>query len=120
MPADHTAAAAALRAYALKLPSATEEFPWGERVVKVNQKIFVFLGQPEGGGLNISLKLPFSGARALERPGHTPTRYGLGKAGWVSIRLSPDDEADVEELCTWIAESYRAVAPRRLAAAVPA
>ena len=29
---------------ALSYPGAHEEFPWGERVVKVKGKVFVFLG----------------------------------------------------------------------------
>src|SRR5690242_9119860 len=37
-------ARADLRAFALGLPEAYEEFPWGECVVKVNKKVFVFLG----------------------------------------------------------------------------
>src|SRR6266545_2881018 len=38
------AARTALRDFALGLPGAYEEFPWGECVVKVNKKVFVFLG----------------------------------------------------------------------------
>ena len=41
---------AELRAFALSLPGAGEHFPWGERVVKVNGKIFVFLGHDEETG----------------------------------------------------------------------
>jgi len=37
-------AADTLRAFALVLPEAEEAFPWGERVVKVNKKVFVFFG----------------------------------------------------------------------------
>ena len=33
------------RAFALSLPGATEDFPWGESVAKVNRKVFVFLGR---------------------------------------------------------------------------
>jgi hypothetical protein len=36
--------ARALRTYALTFPEAREDFPWGERVVKVREKVFVFLG----------------------------------------------------------------------------
>jgi len=38
-------AEAALRTFALKFPGAREEFPWGERVVKVGKKVFVFMGK---------------------------------------------------------------------------
>ena len=46
MSHQHGAAMAAreqLRTFALGLPGAYEEFPWGESVVKVNKKMFVFL-----------------------------------------------------------------------------
>ncbi|MFD6307222.1 MmcQ/YjbR family DNA-binding protein, partial [Streptomyces sp. NPDC060223] len=33
-----------VREFSLGLPGATEEFPWGESVAKVNKKVFVFLG----------------------------------------------------------------------------
>ena len=36
-------ARAALRRYALGLPGAHEDFPWGESVVKVSKKVFVSL-----------------------------------------------------------------------------
>lgn len=34
----------ALRDFALDYPGAHEDFPWGERVVKVKGKVFLFLG----------------------------------------------------------------------------
>jgi predicted DNA-binding protein (MmcQ/YjbR family) len=41
---------AQLRTYALSLAGAEEAFPWGERVARVNGKVFVFLGHDEGSG----------------------------------------------------------------------
>ncbi len=106
------AAAAALRAFALGFPGAREEFPWGERVVKVGKKVFVFMGMPDGDGLALSVKLPSSGPMALLLPFATPTGYGLGKAGWVSARFAPSDAPPLALLREWIDESYRAVAPK--------
>ncbi|MFJ6983268.1 MULTISPECIES: hypothetical protein [unclassified Streptomyces] len=37
------------REFALALPGAAEEFPWGGSVTKVNGKVFVFLGVRDGG-----------------------------------------------------------------------
>lgn len=109
---------AALRDHALTFPESHEDFPWGERVVKVRGKVFVFMGRPQG-GLNVTLKLPASREFALDLPNAAPTGYGLGKAGWVTFRHAPGDEVDVERLKHWMAESYRAVAPKTLAAALP-
>ena len=33
-----------VREFALGMPGAIEDFPWGESVAKVNKKVFVFLG----------------------------------------------------------------------------
>ena len=108
---------AALRDYALALPGAHEDFPWGERVVKVGKKVFVFLGT-DGGDLGLSVKLPESGGMALALPFTEPTGYGLGKAGWVSATLPAGEEPPMDMLREWILESYRAVAPKKLAASV--
>jgi len=107
-------AEAALRTFALKYPGAREEFPWGERVVKVGKKVFVFMGKTDDGGFGLSVKLPESGPMALLLPFATPTGYGLGKAGWVSAHFEPSDDPPLDMLCAWIDESYRAIAPRTL------
>jgi predicted DNA-binding protein (MmcQ/YjbR family) len=113
---DHRPVAKALRAYALGLPEATEDFPWGERVAKVNKKVFVFLGLDPvpGGEMGLSVKLPESSDQALDLPFTKPTGYGLGKAGWVTATFGPTDKPPVEILKAWIRESYRAVAPKKL------
>jgi predicted DNA-binding protein (MmcQ/YjbR family) len=119
MPAPHRKALDALRAYALSLPEAKEEFPWGDRVVKVKGRIFVFLGlDGDSGGLALAVKLPESSEAALELPYTQPTPYGLGRAGWVSARLPAKTKPPVEMLRAWIEESYRAVAGKRLAARI--
>jgi predicted DNA-binding protein (MmcQ/YjbR family) len=108
-----------LREFALGLPETYEEFPWGERVVKVKGKVFVFLGVA-GEGLGMSTKLPESHGAALMFPFATPTGYGLGKSGWVSAQFGPKDNPPVEILRAWIEESYRAVAPKKLVAQLSA
>ena len=107
-----------LRDFALGLPGATEDFPWGERVAKVNGKVFVFLGPDPvpGGEMGLSVKLPVSAEEALELPFTTPTGYGLGKSGWVTARFGEKDAPPVGILEAWIRESYRAIAPRKLSA----
>jgi hypothetical protein len=62
------------------------------------------------------VKLPISREEALHLPFAKPTGYGLGKAGWVSASFGPDDHPPVEILKSWIRESYRSIAPKKLVA----
>jgi predicted DNA-binding protein (MmcQ/YjbR family) len=103
----------AVLAYALGLPDAWEDHPWGESVAKVGKKVFMFAGSGEGEHLRISVKLPVSVDQALGFPGSEPTGYGLGRAGWVTVTLGKPPPGLVED---WIDESYRAIAPKRLVA----
>jgi len=107
-----------LRDFALAYPGAHEEFPWGERVVKVKGKVFVFLGREDP--LGISVKLPQSRLMALALPFASPTGYGLGKAGWVTAQFGPREKPPMDVLKAWIDESYRAVAPKKLVASLEA
>ena len=111
-------AAAALREFALGLPEAYEEFPWGECVTKVNKKVFVFFGADAAldHELTFSVKLPISGDEARSFPANEPARYNLGKSGWTKIRFLAGEDLPMDLLCHWIKESYRAVAPKRLVA----
>jgi predicted DNA-binding protein (MmcQ/YjbR family) len=107
----------ALRDFAMRYPEAHEDFPWGERVVKVKGKVFLFLGGKDA-DLSLSVKLPSSGLIALGLPFAAPTGYGLAKSGWVTARFGPKDKPPMEVLRAWIDESYRAVAPKKLAASL--
>ena len=102
-----------IRDFSLGLPEAYEDFPWGERVTKVNKKVFVFLGVDGGDTPGCSLKLNESHAQAMAVPGAEPTGYGLGKAGWVSLKFD-GNIPPVDVLLDWVEESYRMVAPKRL------
>ena len=108
-------AEATLRAHAMAKPEATEHFPWGERAIKVKGKVFLFM-YTDATKLSLSTKLPASSGVALLLPFAEPTGYGLGKAGWVSAAFGPADQLPVDMLCSWIDESYQAVAPAKLAA----
>ena len=90
--------------------------PWGERVAKVNKKVFVFLGRDMDPHFGFSVKLPTSKQAALALPFAEPTGYGLGKSGWVSVKLEPGAQISFGRLRDWVTESYRAVAPKTLAA----
>jgi predicted DNA-binding protein (MmcQ/YjbR family) len=90
----------------------------GEPTFRVNNKNFVFTDQKATG---VSVKLPKDEAAAVcaTDPGASPTGYGLGKHGWVSIVIGARPSAarwrEVEE---WVRTSYTLVAPKRLARVV--
>ena len=98
---------------AMSYPGAVEENPWGHRAFKVRKKTFMFLAA-SGDGLSFSLKLPESGALALELPFCEPTGYGLGKSGWVSGKFTKGKDVPVDMIAEWLDESYRAIAPKKL------
>ncbi|MFD9335506.1 MmcQ/YjbR family DNA-binding protein [Streptomyces sp. NPDC060028] len=108
----------AVREFALKLPEAVEDHPWGPEdcVVKVNKKIFVFLGNADGPrspGLSVKLKDEALHGHAMTAPGAEPTGYGLGRSGWVSVPLGEKGAPSLQVLCEWVEESYRTVALKR-------
>lgn len=109
-----------LRSFALKLPDAYEDEPWGDTVVKVRKKIFLFLGTDGAPEPGFGVKLPESNEEALAMPGVEPSGYGLGKAGWVNVTLPAGEAAEPELYREWVLESYRAVAPKRLVHALDA
>jgi predicted DNA-binding protein (MmcQ/YjbR family) len=108
-----------LRRIALAYPGTSEHFPWGHRTIKVKDKAFVFMGV-EDGGFFFTAKLPDSRHVALLLPFAAPTGYGLGKSGWVSANFAKGEEPPVEMLASWLDESYRAIAPKKLVAGLPA
>jgi predicted DNA-binding protein (MmcQ/YjbR family) len=110
MPRDHA------QAYALTFPGAYAEHPWGQTVIKVKRKVFLFVNGaiPPEAGVSLSVKLPQSGADVLELPLAEPMGYGMGKHGWVTLLIMRDDQLPLQLLEAWIDESYRAVAPKRL------
>ena len=102
--------------FALGLPEAYEDHPWGETVVKVRKKVFVFLGHEDGPEPpSMSVKLRDSLDQALALHGAAPTGYGLGPAGWVTVPFTPK-HPPLGVLTDLVEESYRLVAPKRLVA----
>jgi predicted DNA-binding protein (MmcQ/YjbR family) len=103
-----------LRAHGLAKPEAYEEFPWGDRALKVAKKIFAIMNC-DADGLSLTVKLGALSEEALMLPFTEPTGYGLGKSGWVTARFAPGDQPPAGILCDWIDESYAVVAPKRVA-----
>lgn len=107
-----------LREFALAFPETDEAFPWGERSLRVRGKAFVFM-RLEKDELSFSVKLPKSRRQALALPFVAPTHYGLGKHGWVTVRVNKSDRNLESQFRDWIAESFSAVAPKRLVQPAP-
>ncbi|NUW32515.1 MmcQ/YjbR family DNA-binding protein [Nonomuraea sp. SMC257] len=105
-----------LRDFALGLPETREDHPWGESVVKVGKKVFLFLGMDEPSekwAPSFSVKLLSEAhGHALTVEGAAPTGYGLGKAGWVTVPFLAE-LPETEILLDWVEESYRTIAPKR-------
>ena len=106
-----------LRTFGLGLPEATEDHPWGHSALKVRGKTFVWLDKGDkGDGLSLTVKLPASRDFALVFDFAEPAGYGLGRSGWISCRFAKGEKPDLDLMKRWIAESYRAVAPKKLGA----
>lgn len=105
-----------LRLFALSFPEAWEDHPWGHIAIKARKKAFVFLSGEElyEGKLSMTVKLPVSGEMVLALPYMERAGYGLGKSGWVTMRLGPKDPVDRGMFESWIDQSYRAIAPKTL------
>ena len=123
---------AILRGHGLGFPEVVEDFPWGHTALKVRNKTFVWLDETDG-ALSLTVKLPVSRDFALVFDFASPAGYGLGRSGWISCRFGPGETPDdgapsalsggqgdpiIDLLKNWLAESYRAVAPKKLAASL--
>jgi predicted DNA-binding protein (MmcQ/YjbR family) len=107
-----------LRRHGLAFPEAGEDFPWGHTALKVRGKTFAWLDETEG-KLSLTVKLPVSRDFAETFDFAEPAGYGLSRSGWISCRFGAGEPPDLDLLRRWLAESYRAVAPKKLAALLP-
>jgi hypothetical protein len=119
----------AVRQFALGLPGAAEDFPWGETVIKVPRKpgsppwikeggifgpMFLWMGRRDADPPFVCVKLTTSYEEAVAvAAAERTTISGLGQWGWLTVRLP---EVDVTLVCAWVEESYRNVAPKRFVA----
>lgn len=103
-----------LEEFALSFPEAWPDAPWGDRVVKVGKKIFVFLSRHDATRPSATFKLPDSRDHALSYPDAFPTGYGLGRHGWVTVLVDEVPTEEQEVLFDFVEESYRAVATKTL------
>ena len=103
-----------LRVWGLTLPGAHRKAPWPEHDdLAVKDKTFAYL-PAKGRPFSLSVKLPYTGYEALQLPFAEPTGYGLGKSGWVSFNPPEGQVPSLDQLKSWVEESYRAQAPKKL------
>jgi hypothetical protein len=121
MPKLHTDhVVKALRAFGLTFPGAHTKSPWpGHLDLAVKEKTFAFLSV-EGEPFSLSCKLPHSADAALLLPFAEPAAWGLGRSGWVTAQFTGREKPPSEVLKSWIDESYRALAPKKLLATLAA
>jgi predicted DNA-binding protein (MmcQ/YjbR family) len=117
LPATIAKAERDLVKFALSLPEAVEEWPWGDRAFKVKKKVFTFL-VCDAESLRLTCKLRDSHAEARHFPFTEATGHGLGKAGWITATFPAGENVPVSLLKGWMVESYRLVAPKKLGALV--
>ena len=107
-----------LRAVCLGLPEAAEKVAWGDPTWRVRDKIFAMQkGNYEGGRPSLWLKAHAGTQPRLVQA--NPDRFFVppyvGSKGWIGVYLD-ERSMDWNELRALVAESYRLVAPKRLAA----
>ena len=106
-----------LEAIVARLPEAlrVDIEAWdGEPTFRVRGKNFIFT-DPQASG--ISVKLPKEEAAAVVATDALaePTGYGLGRHGWVSVKIGDGDEQRWTQIEEWVRTSYTLVAPKSLA-----
>ncbi len=110
-----------LEAAALALPEAerVDVEAWdGHPTFRVRNKSFVFC---DADATSLSVKLPAEEAAAVvaSDADAEPTGYGLGRHGWVSLRIPDGVEGERwAEVVEMVRTSYTLVAPKKLAAQV--
>ena len=110
-----------IEAIVARLPEAVRvdiEAWGGEPTFRVNGKNFVFT-DPEATSVTVKLSPDESVAVVATDPLVEPTGYGLGRHGWVSVKVARrTTRSRWEEIEEWVRTSYTLVAPRGLARSV--
>jgi hypothetical protein len=107
-----------LRAICLALPEATEKEAWGDPTWRVRDRIFAMQkGNYEGGRPSVWVKAPEGAQEALvaEDPDRFFVPPYVGGKGWIGVHLDTH-AVEWDELADLVADSYRLIAPKRLAA----
>ena len=79
----------------------------------MKKKIFLVVAE-DADGWGVTVKLDESHAAAMSKRFVSPTRYGLGKHGWVTARFGLKEDAPLDLLKRWVTESFTVVAPLKV------
>ncbi|MBX3431353.1 MAG: MmcQ/YjbR family DNA-binding protein [Hyphomonadaceae bacterium] len=121
----HQRAEAELTAFGLTFPETSSEPAWQTtRGLYVRKKMFAVFGenaQPLN-ALTIILKLPVSAEMAEVLPFVRPAKGWYKLHHWVTAHFNASDDilAEMDTLRSWLAQSYIAVAPKKLGRMLPA
>lgn len=104
------------RQICLALPEATELETWGHPTFRVKDKIFASAGA-EGGVWSLGMKTTqeMQAGLVTSDPRFSVAAY-VGKHGWVSMRV--DGDTDWNLVRALVVDSYRMIAPKKLATLV--
>jgi predicted DNA-binding protein (MmcQ/YjbR family) len=86
----------------------------GEPTFRVRGKTFIFTDHTAR-ALSVKLTPDEAAAVIATDPLAEPTGYGLGRHGWVSVRIGRANAARWEQVEEWVRTSYTLVAPKSLA-----
>lgn len=101
-----------LRKICLAWPGTKEKETWGHPTFRAGEKIFATFGESRGDPC-ITFKAPKEERNALlEDPRFFVPAY-VGHKGWLSVRV--DSMVDWKEVERLVLESYRQIAPKRMA-----
>ncbi len=86
----------------------------GEPTFRVRGKTFVFT-DPEAHALTVKLSKEEAAAVIATDAFAEPTGYGLGRHGWVSVRIGRGGRGRWTQVEEWVRTSYTLIAPKALA-----
>lgn len=91
-----------IKRYCLDLPDAWEDYPWGDIVYKVGEKMFAAMGKQLPVAVTVKA-LPEDAEELIEYP-HISVAPYIGRHGWVTIMI--EDEAALDQALALVHMSY--------------
>lgn len=105
-----------LRGLSAALPETTEVLAWGHPTFRVRNKIFASFGFYRGITTVSCKQTKFDQLALVADPRIDVAKY-VGQHGWITLRA---DECPWPLIASLVERSYRLIAPRKLAAQLPA